>query len=282
MIEPMVMRTRSQGEARLASPHATRQTRGGLRKALRETLPVTGRIRTLLLICLAGCGPVRAEGVGIINGSVGLTSDFVYRGLSLTRGKPTAQAAIDVEFPRGFYMGGFIAGADPNAGPSPNVEIDVWAGRYWRLAEDFSFDLRLAQYTYPDDPRRVNYNRAEVAGTIGFRNRLYLAAVYSPNTRALGSSPGYDEGGVWSFEVSARQALGQRLALGAGIGHYGLDDVYHDSYRYWNLTLTGSFDPFELQLAYLGVDSDLASHFSPDSVGDRVALTALWRFSIAP
>jgi uncharacterized protein (TIGR02001 family) len=277
----MVMRTGSQGAPRLASPDATRQTRGGLRMALRETPPVTRRIRTLVLICLAGCGAARADGTRVVNGSVGLTSDFVYRGLSLTRGKPTAQASVDVEFPREFYVGGFVAGADPNAGPSPAVEFDVWAGKYWRLPADFSFDLRLAQFTYPDDPRRVNYNRSEIAGTLGFRNRLYFAAIYSPNTRALGSSPGYDEGDVWSMEVSARHALNERFALSAGIGRYGLGDVYHDSYNYWNATLTGVFVPFELQLAYLGVDSGLESHFSGDSVGERVALTALWRFSIA-
>jgi uncharacterized protein (TIGR02001 family) len=242
---------------------------------------VTRRIRLLILISLAGCGVAQADGTRVINGSLGVTSDFVYRGLSLTRGKPTAQASLDVEFPREIYVGGFIAGTDPNLGPSPAVEIDVWAGKYWRIAEDYSLDLRLSQYTYPDDPRRTNYNRSEITGTLGYRNRMYLAAIYSPNTRALGSSPGYDEEGVWAVEVSGRHALNERYALSAGIGHYGLDGVYHDGYNYWNATLTASFAPFELQLAYLGVEHGLEAHFASDSVGDRVAATLLWRFSTA-
>jgi len=60
---------------------------------------------------------------------------------------------------------------------------------------------------------------------------------------------------------------------------YALDDVYHDSYNYWNVTLSATLAPFELQLAYLGVDDRAADHFDEDAVGDRVALTALWRFS---
>jgi uncharacterized protein (TIGR02001 family) len=231
----------------------------------------------MLLFCLAGCGSASAEAV--ITGSIGATSDFVYRGLSLTRGKPAAQAAMDVEFPHEFYVGGFVASADPNPGPSPALEFDVWAGRYWRLANDFSADLRLSQYTYPDDPRRVNYNRSEITGTLGFRNRLFLAAVYSPNTKAVGSSPGYKDDGAWAVEISGRQALSARYALSAGLGHYGLDGVYGGSYRYWNATFTATFRPFELQFAYLGTDSGAEEHFLEESVGDRLAVTALWRFS---
>jgi uncharacterized protein (TIGR02001 family) len=215
----------------------------------------------------------------VVTGSVGATSDFVFRGLSLTRGNPTAQASLDVEFPQEFYVGGFIAGADPNPGPSPGVEFDVWAGRYWRLNDDYSVDLRLAQYTYPDDPRRVNYNRTELTGTLGFRNQFFVAAIYSPNTEAVGSSPGYQAGGAWAVEVSGRHPFNDRFAVSAGLGHYGLESVYGGSYNYWNATLTATFSPFEMQLAYLGVDGGAEDLFLPSTVGDRVAVTALWRFS---
>ena len=130
--------------------------------------------------------------------------------------------------------------------------MDVWAGRYWRMSQDFSGDLRLSQYTYPDDPRRVSYNRTEITGTMGFRNQLFLAAIYSPNTKAVASSPGYEEGDAWALELSGRHPINERFAISAGFGHYGLDDVYHDSYNYWNVTITANLAPFELQLAYLG------------------------------
>ena len=63
------------------------------------------------------------------------------------------------------------------------------------------------------------------------------------------------------------------------VTYYALEDIYHDSYNYWNVTLSATLAPFELQLAYLGVDSRADDHFDEDAVGDRVALTALWRFS---
>lgn len=245
------------------------------------------RIIGRLLACLALGGAAQADepprgSTTIVSGTVGATSDFVFRGLSLTRGKPAAQASLDVEFPREFYLGGFVATADPNPGPSPHVEFDVWAGRYWRLGDDLSLDLRLSQYLYPDDPRRVNYNRGEVTATMGFRNRVFVAAIYSPNTRAIASSPGYKNDGAWAVEISARHPFNERYSLSAGVGHYGLDGVYEDSFSYWNVTFAGNFRPIELQLAWLGVDSGASDLFVEDAVGNRVAFTALWRFSTSP
>jgi uncharacterized protein (TIGR02001 family) len=247
--------------------------------ALRESLIVTRKIRTLLLVVMAGSAAVQAENAAVVTGSLGGTSDFVFRGLSLSRGEPAAQGAIDVEFPKEFYIGAFAATCDPNPGPSPGFEMDLWAGRYWRVSDDFSADVRLSQYTYPDDPRHRNYNRTEITGTLGFRNQLFAAAIYSPNTKAIASTPGYEEGNAWAVELSGRHPFNERFSIAAGFGHYGLEEVYHDSYNYWNVTLTAALAPFELQLAYLGVDKTADEHFREDVVGDRVAFTALWRFS---
>jgi uncharacterized protein (TIGR02001 family) len=237
---------------------------------------VTRSFAALLFLMVTAA---HAESVHVVTGSLGATSDFVFRGLSLTRGKPAAQASLDVEFPREFYVGAFVATADPNPGPSPPVELDAWAGRYWRLSESLSADVRLSEYTYPDDPRRVSYNRTELTGTLGWNNQLFFAAIYSPNTRAVASSPGYQEGNAWALEVSGRKPLNDHWALSAGLGHYDLEDVYGMSYNYWNATVTATLAPFELQLAYLGVDGVADDHFAARSTGDRIAFTALWRFS---
>ena len=239
---------------------------------------MTRSIRTLFLLTMASAA-AHADAVNVVTGSLGATSDFVFRGLSLTRGKPAAQASLDVEFPKEFYVGAFVATADPNPGPSPPVELDAWAGRYWRVSETLSADVRISEYSYPDDPRRVSYNRTEITGTLGWRNQLFVAAIYSPNTKAVGSSPGYREGSAWALELSGRQPLNDRWALSAGVGHYDLERVYGMSYNYWNATVTATLAPFELQLAYLGVDDKADEHFARRSTGDRIAFTALWRFS---
>ena len=109
----------------VASTGPTRQTARGIRKALRETLPVIRHARTLHCDWPHSMRPVtrhpaHADSVRVFTGSLGGTSDFVFRGLSLTRGKPAAQASLDIEFPKEFYVGAFVATADPNPRPEPD------------------------------------------------------------------------------------------------------------------------------------------------------------------
>ena len=66
---------------------------------------------------------------------------------------------------------------------------------------------------------------------------------------------------------------------GAGVGYYELDEIYLDGYAYWNVTLSADFAPFELQLAVLGADNTAEDTFGTRSAGERLAVTALYRFA---
>ncbi len=220
----------------------------------------------------------QSTGSRAISATVGATSDFVFRGLSYTRGKPAGLASLDIEFPSSTYIGGFVSSADPNPGPSPAVELDFWLGQHWSLGSSFSADLRLTHYMYPDDPRVADYDRDELTATLGFKDVVFLAVTYSPNTDAVGSTAGLTEGDVWTAEISARRSFGGRYSVGAGAGYYDLENVYDDRYAYWNLTLTADFAPFQLQLAVLGADNTAERLFGTRSAGERVAVTALYRF----
>jgi uncharacterized protein (TIGR02001 family) len=233
----------------------------------------------IVVSALAPAALAQGSGTRSISATVGATSDFVFRGLSYTRGKPAGLASFDVEFPSQTYFGGFVSSADPNPGPSPAVEMDFWLGHHWSLGTSFSADLRLTHYMYPDDPRVADYDRDELTATLGIKDSVFLSATWSPNTDAVGSLAGLSHGDVWSVELSGRRPFGGRYALGAGVGYYGLDEVYDEGYAYWNVTLTWDFGPVQLQLAALGADSDGERIFGTRSAGERLALTALYRFS---
>src|SRR5690606_19082688 len=104
-----------------------------------------------------------------ISGSIGATSDFVFRGLSYTRGGPAAQASLDLEVDAGVYAGGFVSSTNPNPGASPPAEVDLWLGLQRVLNEWLSADLRYVHYMYPDDPRVADYDRDELTATLGVK-----------------------------------------------------------------------------------------------------------------
>jgi uncharacterized protein (TIGR02001 family) len=231
---------------------------------------------------LGSASAALAQGTGTraITATAGATSDFVFRGLSYTRGKPAGLASFDIELPSSVYFGGFVSSADPNPGSSPKVEMDFWLGKAFRIGDSFSADVRLTHYMYPDDPRLADYDRDELTFTLGVKNTVFLAATWSPNTDSIGSlaAPVQAED-VWAVELSARRPVGGRYSLGAGVGYYELDEIYLDGYAYWNVTLSADFAPFELQLAVLGADSTAEDTFGTRSAGERLALTALYRFA---
>ena len=70
----------------------------------------------LLLPCVASAQAASApaaEKTFAISGSATVASDYVWRGLSQTWGKPTAQVGLEAGFGDGFYLGFFGANVSP-------------------------------------------------------------------------------------------------------------------------------------------------------------------------
>lgn len=84
------------------------------------------------------------------SGNVTLVSDYLFRGVSQTQGKPTAQASVDFGHASGLYLGLFGSGvsnaAYNNGGGS---EIDVYGGYRHALDKDSNIDVGLVTYWYP-------------------------------------------------------------------------------------------------------------------------------------
>ena len=213
-----------------------------------------------------------------VAGSIGATSDFVFRGLSYSRGDAAAQGSVDIELPSALAFGAFASSVNPNPGRSPNAELDLWAayGRSWN--EWVATDLRYTHYMYPDDPRVADYDRDELTATLALRGSAFISATFSPNTEAIAATPGFSTGDTWALELSARHSFSERWAIGAGIGRYFLEEIYGIDYDYWGATLSANFAPIELHLAVLGSDRAAERIFTSRSAGERVAVTALYRF----
>lgn len=224
------------------------------------------------------CASVEAQTLSF-TGSLGATSDFVFRGLSYTQGDPAVQASLDVEVPAGIYIGTFASTTNPNPGKSPRMELDLWAGYQRELNRWLSADLRYTHYMYPDDPRVADYDRDELTATLGMFGAVFVSATYSPNTEAIAATPGWGEGDSGAIEISARHQLSSRWSIAGGVGRFFLDEIYDADYDYWGVTLSGDFAPVEVHLALLGADSTAERIFGSRLADERMAVTVLYRFA---
>ncbi|HKE96494.1 MAG TPA: TorF family putative porin [Povalibacter sp.] len=235
------------------------------------------------VFCAFACASARSETAAAVTASIGGTSDFVFRGLSYTRGDPAAQGSLDVEIAQGAYAGTFVSTTNPNAGPSPNMEIDLWAGYHHAFNDSLSADLRYTHYMYPDDPRVADYDRNEFTATLGVRNVLFLSASYSPDTEAVGAAPPHAPTGdeAWALEFSVQHVFTPRWSVSLGAGRYLLEEVYGDDYTYWGVTLVANLAPVELDFSVLGTDSTAERLFTSHAAGERFAFTVLYRFTLS-
>jgi uncharacterized protein (TIGR02001 family) len=118
-------------------------------------------------------------------GNVGLVTDYLFRGISQTHGKPAIQGGFDYAHSSGFYAGVWgssIAWVSDAQNTSVPLELDVYGGYKNTFAGgDWNYDVGLITYNYPGTKDvtanfSANANTAEVYGALGWK---WLTAKYS-------------------------------------------------------------------------------------------------------
>jgi len=84
------------------------------------------------------------------SGNVTVVSDYLFRGVSQTQAKPTAQANLDFTHASGFYVGAFGSGVSHAAyNNGGGAELDLYGGYRAPLAEGSTLDVGVVTYWYP-------------------------------------------------------------------------------------------------------------------------------------
>jgi uncharacterized protein (TIGR02001 family) len=229
------------------------------------------------LLALLGVGrcPAADSGVG---GSLVATTDYVFRGLSQTRGDPALQGDVHYRGAAGWFAGAWASTIDPGAEYIGDIEMNVYAGWTWAPTPDWSARVSYVRYLYPEASQGADYDYGELAGTVGYRDRFFATLGWSPDMVRT-TQAGYDQrGAALSYELSLRQPVWRWFGVAAGVGYYDLTDVLDDSYWSWNATFTAAFGNLELNLARFANDAAARALFGRDTAADRWALTAIWRF----
>ena len=120
-------------------------------------------------VAALGCGLAQAQQTPptpehTFSANVGLYSQYIFRGLTQTNGRPAVQGGADYSHSSGFYLGTWAsnikwlrqnfstplveAGQYNNGG---ELEWDFYGGYKWGFAPDWTLDLGALYYWYPGD-----------------------------------------------------------------------------------------------------------------------------------
>jgi uncharacterized protein (TIGR02001 family) len=89
-----------------------------------------------------------ASGPFSLSGGISVTSDYRFRGVSLSNEKVEVQSTLTVSHESGFYAGVWGSGL-PDSPAYGKYELDLYAGFATEVASGTSVDLGVTYYTYP-------------------------------------------------------------------------------------------------------------------------------------
>ncbi|MDW2982618.1 TorF family putative porin [Rhodanobacter sp. KK11] len=190
-------------------------------------------MRSLVIVTLAALlVPDLASGMPASNvsGNAALASDYLFRGLTQSWGRPAIQGGADYADPAGFAAGFWASSVSERSYPGGAMELDLYASYGQAINRDWSWRAGIYAYVYPGanldhaglPSRSLNTAEANVALSWKQFTLKYNRAL--TDYFGVDTEQGYrsDSRGTGYLQLDATFALGDAwsLALHAGHTHY--------------------------------------------------------------
>jgi uncharacterized protein (TIGR02001 family) len=173
-------------------------------------------------------------------GNFTIASEYLYRNIAQTRGKPALQGGFDYAHASGFYIGTWGSNiswiSDAVAGASSSLELDVYGG-YKGSAGPLGYDVGVLTYNYPGTGKPTGAAKPDTTEVYGALSWNWLTVKYSHSTTSLfgwTKPDGSKTRGSGYLEVNANYDMGAGLTLIGHVGHQkvkGLSDASYSDYK---------------------------------------------------
>jgi uncharacterized protein (TIGR02001 family) len=176
---------------------------------------MASRIGIVLLTLLSCC----AAAVGATPGGlIGVTSDYVLRGVSQSDGDPALQGELHLGFAHGWSTGVWASQVRLLPGHT-TAELDLYLQWHATLSDSFDMSATATHYSYPGDPRSLSYAYYELGLTLSWRDQLSVAASWTPRLNLYSNSDGpTPDNEVLILDAYLHRGLRLHFDLSAGMG----------------------------------------------------------------
>jgi uncharacterized protein (TIGR02001 family) len=222
-------------------------------------------------------------------GSLALTSDDVFHGLSQTCGNPAAQGDLHYRSSGGEAPTELFAGVWGSAGVGESAcgrarELNLYAGYTLAVGPDSSATLTYTHYGYPGGAytlrpiagHRYDYDALEAQWA--WQDQVYLTVAWTPDAvRYVEYSVASDRSAL-SYGLQLHRPLPLGFSLAAGVGYDEIADPFGTGFGFWNAGLGYAWGPVQLQAEYVGTSPRAERLFRSYAAGSRGVVSAVWRF----
>ncbi|MDI9347614.1 MAG: TorF family putative porin [Methylacidiphilales bacterium] len=216
-------------------------------------------------------------------GSVALSSEYNFRGLTLSARQPALQHSVTASHKSGGYFGYWASNVNGQKRSSTKtqqqaLEIDLYAGLYYEVNENFYVDLLGLFYTYnfigatSNDANELNANSVsgnlnyqEYFVTLGFLGgKLKLIGAYSPEFFGFGAL-----GESSYLQVAYDGQVADNFKIRASVGSTNISNkIYKNisSLIDYKLAFVANWNDGadEAEFAFIGVDKNAKDFYLND------------------
>ena len=228
--------------------------------------------------------PALAAGLADLTpgGSLAVTSDYIYRGVSESGGDPAAQVDLHARTMGGTYFGVWSSTRDNDLEPYANADLEVYLGHRFDVTNNWGVTLEGRAHYYLGGNQPVNDDYQQISATVSYLDRWTLSVTAIPNAvrywydRRLGRTP------AWAADTAGQWLLFDGLFLTGSAGYYystatGPGIGAASGYAYGSVGLAYEFRRWRVDVGYFATQ-DKARQLVPYPISNRVAGTLVWRF----
>lgn len=217
---------------------------------------------TLLMLTAALLpAPVGHAGEFSVYGT--LTTEYIYRGLSISDQNPAAQLGIDYEHDSNVFVGAWFSTIDlSTASGRRDLESNYYAGLHHEFSESWAATFTLLRYAYPGAGGQHSYDHNEALLEISFNSKYALEYAYTKDVYGLGETASHVQfGGNWP--------LGRGWVLAANIGRNDLSNVGIPAYLHADVGVSAQVSHFAFDFRLYANESLDYPQFDSVSAGTR-------------
>jgi uncharacterized protein (TIGR02001 family) len=219
-------------------------------------------------------------------GDVAVTSDYIYRGYSLTNNKGAVQLDLHGSLQSGTFAGVWTSTLDDKYRPWASFDVEEYIGQRFDLSSAWNTSITATNYQYLGGHQQYSSDYQQITASVSYLDRWTLSFSAIPNMLRywryyrIGRYPAYD------LETSGQWLIGKSFFITGGAGYYlftGTDasPIRHPSigYAYGNVGLAYEWHSLRLDVGYFLTQRARAQQLFPyPTANDHFAGTLSWRF----
>ena len=241
-------------------------------------------LRVWLPAILALVGPLRCDALwglpSTVGGSVALTSDYVYHGISESCGHPAAQLDLHFRTTPGASAAETFVGvwgsADTGHCRTSN-EANGYLGVSFLTTRNSSAKLSYVHFAYFGEYGHI-YDYDELEAAWAYQDRVFVTLAWTPDTFRFTEYGFEKDRSALSYGLQLHQPVGRAFTLSAGVGYDQIADPTGTGYGFWDVGVGYTLDPVQLDLTYVDTAARAAHLFGGYVGGSRWSATVVWRF----